>query len=57
MIATASPSEHGTVRALGVAEVLDGSRADLADVIMRLAGGVDLVLESVGRAPPGSAWC
>ncbi|WP_211342789.1 zinc-binding dehydrogenase [Actinomadura pelletieri] len=29
--------------------MLDGSRADLADVIMRLTGGVDLVLESVGR--------
>ncbi|RFS87186.1 NADPH:quinone oxidoreductase family protein [Actinomadura spongiicola] len=48
VIATASPPKHDTVRALGVKEVLDGSRPDLADAIMRLTGGVDLVLESVG---------
>lgn len=50
VIATASPAKHDTVRALGADEVLDGSRPDLAAEITRLTGGVDLVLESVGRA-------
>ncbi|UED83516.1 zinc-binding dehydrogenase [Streptomyces profundus] len=49
VIATASPGKHETVRALGVEEVLDGARPDLAETIVRLTGGVDLVLESVGR--------
>jgi NADPH2:quinone reductase len=51
VIATASPAKHDTVRALGVEAVLDGARPDLAAEITRLSGGgVDLVLESVGRA-------
>lgn len=50
VVATASPAKHGTVRALGAEEVLDGRRPDLAAEITRLTGGVDLVLESVGRA-------
>jgi NADPH:quinone reductase-like Zn-dependent oxidoreductase len=50
VIATSSPSKHDTVRSLGVDEVLDSGHPDLAEEIMRLTGGVDLVLESVGRA-------
>ncbi|MFF4382975.1 NADPH:quinone oxidoreductase family protein [Kitasatospora sp. NPDC001547] len=50
VIATASPAKHDTVRALGADEVLDSRRPDLAEEITRLTGGVDLVLESVGRA-------
>ncbi|MFE1290215.1 zinc-binding dehydrogenase [Streptomyces sp. NPDC058751] len=50
VIATASPAKHGIVEALGADEVLDGRRPDLAAEITRLTGGVDLVLESVGRA-------
>ncbi|MEV5983331.1 zinc-binding dehydrogenase [Streptomyces sp. NPDC052114] len=50
VIATASPAKHGTVEALGADHVLDGRRPDLAAEITRLTGGVDLVLESVGRA-------
>jgi NADPH:quinone reductase-like Zn-dependent oxidoreductase len=50
VIATASGGKHGAVRALGVDEVLDSRRPDLAAEIARLTGGVDLVLESVGRA-------
>ncbi|MFH8972968.1 NADPH:quinone oxidoreductase family protein [Streptomyces sp. NPDC017890] len=50
VIATASPAKHDTVRALGADEVLDRARPDLAEEINRLTGGVDLVLESVGRA-------
>ncbi|MFI0366265.1 zinc-binding dehydrogenase [Actinomadura sp. 1N219] len=50
VIATASPSKHGALRALGVEDVLDGSRGDLAEEIMRRTGSVDVVLESVGRA-------
>ncbi|MFB4320180.1 zinc-binding dehydrogenase [Actinomadura sp. 21ATH] len=50
VIATASPGKHETVRALGADEVLDGTRPDLAEEVTRLTGGVDLVLESVGRA-------
>ncbi|GLW68931.1 NADPH:quinone reductase [Kitasatospora phosalacinea] len=49
VVATASPAKHDTVRALGADEVLDGRRPDLAAEITRLTGGVDLVLESVGR--------
>lgn len=50
VIATASPGKHAVVEALGADEVLDSARPDLAEEIMRLTGGVDLVLESVGRA-------
>jgi NADPH:quinone reductase-like Zn-dependent oxidoreductase len=50
VIATASPAKHDTVAALGVDAVLDSTRPDLAARISRLTGGVDLVLESVGRA-------
>ncbi|MDG4797497.1 zinc-binding dehydrogenase [Micromonospora sp. WMMD1082] len=49
VIATASPGKHATVTALGADEVLDSRRPDLAEEISRLTGGVDLVLESVGR--------
>jgi NADPH2:quinone reductase len=50
VIATASRAKHDTVAALGVDAVLDSARPDLAARISRLTGGVDLVLESVGRA-------
>ncbi|MDN0199279.1 NADPH:quinone oxidoreductase family protein [Streptomyces sp. S.PNR 29] len=50
VIATASPSKHDTVKALGADAVLDSARPDLAAEITRLTGGVDLVLESVGQA-------
>jgi NADPH2:quinone reductase len=50
VIATASPAKHDAVQALGADEVLDSARPDLAKEITRLAGGVDLVLESVGQA-------
>ncbi|MDQ0578415.1 zinc-binding dehydrogenase [Streptomyces rishiriensis] len=50
VIATASPTKHDTVRALGADAVLDSARPDLAEEITRLTGGVDLVLESVGQA-------
>jgi NADPH:quinone reductase-like Zn-dependent oxidoreductase len=50
VIATASPAKHDTVTALGADEVLDSARPDLAEEISRLSGGIDLVLESVGRA-------
>jgi NADPH2:quinone reductase len=49
VVATASPAKHDAVRALGADEVLDSTRADLAETLARLTGGVDLVLESVGR--------
>ncbi|WP_235990680.1 alcohol dehydrogenase catalytic domain-containing protein [Streptomyces ureilyticus] len=44
VIATASPTKHDTVRALGADAVLDSTRPDLAEEITRLTGGVDLVL-------------
>ncbi len=50
VIATASPGKHETLEALGPDHVLDSARPDLAAEITRLTGGVDLVLESVGRA-------
>lgn len=50
VIATASPAKHDTVKALGADYVLDRACPDLAEEILRLTGGVDLVLESVGRA-------
>ncbi|MEV0951907.1 zinc-binding dehydrogenase [Promicromonospora sp. NPDC050249] len=49
VVATASPAKHDAVRALGADEVLDSTRADLGAALGRLTGGVDLVLESVGR--------
>ncbi|GHE59865.1 NADPH:quinone reductase [Streptomyces spiralis] len=50
VIATASRAKHDTVTALGADEVLDSARPDLTEEIIRLSGGVDLVLESVGQA-------
>ncbi|MFF3438723.1 zinc-binding dehydrogenase [Streptosporangium sp. NPDC002721] len=50
VVATASPAKHDDVRALGVDVVLDPSRGDLAEEILRRTAGVDLVLESVGKA-------
>jgi NADPH2:quinone reductase len=47
VIATAAPSKHETVRALGADHVLDSREGDLAAEVLRL-GGADLVLESVG---------
>ncbi|MFZ3474958.1 zinc-binding dehydrogenase [Streptomyces sp. 4.24] len=49
VIATASPAKHHTVKELGAHEVLDSARPDLAEEVLRLTGGVDIVLESVGR--------
>ena len=52
VIATASPSKHDTVRALGADHVLDSRAGDLAAEVLRLTGGAgaDLVLESAGGA-------
>ncbi|GIF50973.1 NADPH2:quinone reductase [Asanoa ferruginea] len=50
VIAAASPGKHDLVRALGADHVVDSRRGDLAAEVMRLTGGVDLVLESVGGA-------
>ncbi|MCM1973466.1 MULTISPECIES: zinc-binding dehydrogenase [unclassified Streptomyces] len=51
VIATASPSKHETVLALGADHVLDSGRPDLAKHVLALAPeGVDIALESVGRA-------
>ncbi len=52
VIATASPSKHETVLALGVDHVLDSLAGDLAAAVLRLTDGVgaDLVLESAGGA-------
>jgi NADPH2:quinone reductase len=50
VVAVASRAKHDTVEALGADIVLDSARPDLAEEITRLTGGVDLVLESVGRA-------
>lgn len=50
VVATASPSKHDTVEALGADAVLDSAHPDLAAEITHLTGGVDLVLESVGQA-------
>jgi NADPH:quinone reductase len=52
VIATASPSKHDRVRALGADHVLDSSRADLATEVLELTDGVgvDLALESAGGA-------
>jgi NADPH2:quinone reductase len=50
VIATASPSKHDAVRALGADHVLDSRDGDIAADVRRLTGGADLVLESVGGA-------
>jgi NADPH2:quinone reductase len=52
VIATASPSKHETVLALGADYVLDSVDSDLAAEVLRLTGGggADLVLESAGGA-------
>jgi NADPH2:quinone reductase len=52
VIATASPSKHATVLALGADHVLDSRAGDLAAQVLRLTGGagVDVVLESAGGA-------
>jgi NADPH2:quinone reductase len=52
VIATASPSKHLTVRALGADHVLDSRSEDLAGEILNLTAGIgaDLVLESAGGA-------
>jgi NADPH2:quinone reductase len=52
VIATASPSKHETVRALGAEHVLDSLDGDLAAEVLRLTGGAgaDVVLESAGGA-------
>lgn len=55
VVATASPAKHAELATLGADDVLDSRRPDLAEEIMRRTGGVDLVLESVGRDTfPGS---
>jgi NADPH2:quinone reductase len=48
VIATASIGKHEVVRALGADHVLDSRGAELAAEVLRLTGGVDLVLESAG---------
>jgi NADPH:quinone reductase len=52
VIATAAPSKHDTVRALGADHVLDSRDGDLAAEVLRLTGGAgaDVVLESAGGA-------
>ncbi|WP_364511172.1 zinc-binding dehydrogenase [Nocardioides sp. LML1-1-1.1] len=49
VVATASPAKHDAVAALGAEVVLDGRRPDLAEEVRCRTGGVDVVLESVGR--------
>ena len=53
VVATASPSKHELLAGLGVDAVLDRTGPDLAERITALTGGVDVVLESVGRATMG----
>ena len=57
VIATASPSKHETVRAMGADHVLDSRGPDLAAEVRRLTGGTgaDLVLESSGGATLGAS--
>ncbi|MEU6188063.1 zinc-binding dehydrogenase [Nocardia sp. NPDC047038] len=50
VVATASQHKHKVLAGLGADVVLDRERADLGAEIRRLTGGVDLVLESVGKA-------
>jgi NADPH2:quinone reductase len=57
VIATASPSKHEVVRALGADHLIDSRVADLAAEVLRLTdgAGADLVLESVGGATFGAS--
>jgi NADPH2:quinone reductase len=55
VIATAAPAKHDAVRALGADLVLDSTSPDLAAELLGMTGGVDLVLESVGRATFGAS--
>jgi NADPH:quinone reductase len=57
VIATASPSKHEVVRALGADDVIDSRGTDIAADVLRLTGGAgaDLVLESVGGATLGAS--
>jgi NADPH:quinone reductase len=52
VIATAAPSKHDAVRALGADHVLDSLDCDLFADVLRLTGGggADVVLESAGGA-------
>jgi NADPH2:quinone reductase len=52
VIATASPTKHDTVLALGADHVLDSRGGDLAAEVLRLTGGAgaDVVLQSAGGA-------
>jgi NADPH2:quinone reductase len=52
VIASASPSKHELVRALGADHIVDSRGDDLAAEVLQLTrgAGVDLVLESVGGA-------
>jgi NADPH:quinone reductase-like Zn-dependent oxidoreductase len=55
VIATAAPGKHDAVRALGTDLVLDSTSPDLAAELLGMTGGVDLVLESVGRSTFGAS--
>ncbi|GAA2865314.1 zinc-binding dehydrogenase [Pseudonocardia halophobica] len=57
VVATASPSKHETVLALGADHVLDSLDGELAAEVLRLTGGAgaDLVLESAGGATFGAS--
>ncbi|MCU1644227.1 MAG: NADPH:quinone reductase [Nocardia sp.] len=57
VIATAAPSKHDTVRALGADHILDSHSPDIAAEALQLTGGagVDLVLESAGGATFGAS--
>jgi NADPH:quinone reductase len=52
VIATASPSKHAVVRALGADHIIDSRSIDVAAEVLRLTdgAGADLVLESAGGA-------
>ncbi|MEU0090339.1 zinc-binding dehydrogenase [Kribbella sp. NPDC006257] len=52
VIATAAPTKHDAVRALGADLVLDSTSPE---ELLGMTGGVDLVLESVGRATFGAS--
>ena len=55
VVATASRHKRDVVTELGAEIVLDRDTPDLAAEILRRTGGVDLVLESVGRATFGTS--
>ncbi|MFE9328416.1 zinc-binding dehydrogenase [Nocardia sp. NPDC052278] len=50
VVATASQRKHDVLAALGADVVLDREHVDLEATILGLTGGVDLVLESIGKA-------